>query len=67
MYKEILTDLFIRLSSRKFLVFGAIALIIFADNFGLKLDPEIRNALMIMSISYITAEGAIDAVKAYKS
>lgn len=66
MSKELLLDIVMRLSSRKFIAFVVVAFIIFADNFGLNVDAEIRKQLMIMALGYITVEGTADAVRAYK-
>ena len=59
-------DLLVRLSSRKFLAFFSIALVLAADNFGLTVDAEIRKQLVTIAIAYMAVEGSGDAIRAFK-
>ena len=64
-YKELAFDLLARLSSRKFIAFFSLMLVLAGDNFGLKLDPEIRNDMVKLVAYYLLAEGTPDAIRAY--
>lgn len=64
--KEIFEDFVYRLSSRKFIAFLMMALVIAADNFGLQVEPELRKQLVTIAIAYMAIEGAGDVVRATK-
>jgi hypothetical protein len=64
--QEIFADFVSRISSRKFMLVFGMGLVFLADNFGLKIDPEIRTSLVTLVVAYLVAEGAPDAIRAYK-
>lgn len=66
MYKELLEDFIARLTSRKFIAFFMVVLVIAADNFGLQVEPELRKQLITMALAYMAIEGTGDVVRAYK-
>jgi hypothetical protein len=63
--KTVLLDFAIRLTSRKFLALLGLGLLLLADNAGLKIEPQIRNQLVVLVVAYIAAEGTADAVARY--
>lgn len=63
----VLTDLYTRFFSRKFLA-GVLAIGLFlADNFGyIQLDTETKKYVLTVILGYLVVEGSADTVRAYK-
>lgn len=65
--EQILTDLYARLTGRKFLTFVGIAVVLLLDGYGiLTLDYETRSQLLVIAVSYLAVQGGIDGIKAIK-
>lgn len=63
----VLTDIYTRFFSRKFLA-GVLALGLFlADNFKvIELDSETKKYVLTIILGYLIVEGSADTVRAYK-
>lgn len=63
----VLTDIYTRFFSRKFLA-GVLALGLFlADNFKvIELDSETKKYVLTIVLGYLIVEGSADTVRAYK-
>lgn len=63
----VLTDLYTRFFSRKFLA-GVLAIALFlGDNFGyIDLDTETKKYVLTVILGYLVVEGSADTVRAYK-
>lgn len=63
----VLTDLYTRFFSRKFLA-GILAIALFlGDNFGIiQLDTETKKYVLTVILGYLVVEGSADTVRAYK-
>lgn len=60
----ILSDLYERFTSRKMIAIVIAIGLTLADQFGLQIDPGIRDRVIGLCVAYLAVEGGVDAVKA---
>ena len=66
--EQILTDLYARLTGRKFLTLVGISIVLLLDGYGVvALDYETRSQLLVIAVSYLAVQGGIDGIKAIRA